>query len=133
MGKELTLDFADGHARSSANEGGERLAVRSLQNTSLALGDVVRLERELEVILLFQDVEAFGGPSLHVSYLQRRLGQVGTYRSARMSCWVTERPAGASAGGLVASESELSGAVAVSTAGPSRRLWTWGAARTDEV
>lgn len=66
------LDCPNSHARSGADKRGERLAVRSLEHTTLAFGNVTRLERELEVFILVQNVEAFRGPAARVSDIAAR-------------------------------------------------------------
>lgn len=75
--KELTLDNANGHASSGADEGGERLAVRGRDHAAPALGHVAGLERELEVGIIFQNVEAVGSPIVLVRGVVPRHGMDG--------------------------------------------------------
>ena len=52
-----TLDDADGHGGPGSHEGRERLPVRGLEDAALPVRHVARVQGELEVFVLLQDVE----------------------------------------------------------------------------
>lgn len=57
----LTIEAADGHATTGANEGGEGLAVGSDELATLAWVGLLLVEVEDEVLVLGQESKSIGG------------------------------------------------------------------------